>query len=114
MLLNTDMSIAVKNFYGNYDINKFSLFETKKINESFTSLKVKCQNNKEIILKVNCPLCGNCHHYRYGINEFIKRKLIIGGCEALGSPLFYIGNHDKVSAKVNQFKNINKKIYAMI
>lgn len=114
MLLNTDMSIAVKNFHGNYDINKFSLFETKKINESFTSLKVKCQNNKEIILKVKCPLCGNCHNYRYGINEFIKRKLIMGGCEALGLPLFYIGNHDKVNAKVNQFKNINKKIYAMI
>lgn len=114
MLLNTDTSIALKNLYGYYDINGFSLFEINKINESFTSLKVKVQNNREIILKVKCPTCGNYHHYRYSINEFIKRKLIVGGCEALGEPLFYIGNYDKVNQKVNQFKNINKRIYAMI
>jgi hypothetical protein len=114
MLFNTDMSIALKNFYGHYDINRFSLFETNKINENFTSLKVKVQNNREIILKVKCPLCGNYHCYRYSINEFVKRKLIIGGCEALGEPLFYIGNYDKVNEKVNQFKSTNKKMYAMI
>jgi hypothetical protein len=114
MLLDTDMSIALKNIYGTYDINNFSLFETDKINRSFTSLKVKVRNNKEIIFKIKCPICGKYHSYKYGINEFIKRRFIVGGCEALGTPLFYIGTYDKVMQKVNQVKNINKQVYAMI
>jgi len=114
MLLNTDVSIALKNFYGDYDINRFSLFETNRINENFISLKVKVQNNREIILMVKCPICGKEHYYKYSVNEFVRRKLIIGGCEALGEPLFYIGKYDKVSEKISQFRNINSRIYAMI
>lgn len=114
MLLSTDVSVAVKNFYGHYDINKFSLFETNRINESFTSLKLKVQNNREVVLKVKCPVCGKNHYYRYSVNEFIRRKLIVGGCEVLGEPLFYIGKYDKVNQKINGFKNTNRKIYAMI
>lgn len=114
MLLNTDVSIALKSFYGDYDINIFSLFETNRINENFTSLKVKVQNNRQIILKVKCDLCGKDHYYKYSVNEFIRRKLIVGGCEVLGEPLFYIGNYDKVNQKITQFKNVNRDIYAMI
>lgn len=114
MLLNVDVSIALKNFYGYYDINRFSLFETDRINENFTSLKVKVQNNREIILKVKCPVCGKYHYYRYSVNEFVRRKLVIGGCEVFGEPLFYIGKYDKVNQKISQFKNLNSKLYAMI
>jgi hypothetical protein len=114
MLLDTDVSIALKNFYGHYDINRFSLFETNRINECFASLEVKVKNNREVIFKIKCPVCGKDHCYRYGVNEFVRRKLIVGGCEALGEPLFYIGKYDKVNGKINQLKNVNSKVYAMI
>lgn len=114
MIFNAYMSIAVKNFYDQYDIGFISLFELDKVNESFTSLKVKLENNKEILLKISCPICGNYHYYRYSINEFMKKKLIFGGCEVLGVPLFYIGNEDEVRKKVNKYNSINKKVYAMI
>ena len=114
MIFNTDMSIALKNFYGQYDLKNFSLFEINKINESFTSLKVKIQNNEEIILKIKCPLCGNYHQYKYSVNEFARRKIIIGGCEVLGLPLFYIGNHYKVKQKISRIDGINKEVCAMI
>ncbi|KZL90069.1 hypothetical protein [Clostridium magnum] len=114
MLLNTDISIALKNFYGYYSVNRFSLFETNRINKDFTSLEVKVQNNREVIIKVKCPVCGKDHYYRYSVNEFVRRKLIVGGCEVLGEPLFYIGKYDKVNQKINQLKNVNRKLYAMI
>lgn len=113
MLLNTDISIALKNFYGQYDINRFSLFERNKINRNFISLQVKVNNNG-IMLKLRCPLCGKYHYYRYSLNEFIKKSLIVGGCEVLGMPLFYVGSYDKVKQRVRRHNQINKKLYAMI
>lgn len=114
MILNANTSIAVKNSYDRYDIEFFSLFELSKVNETFTFLKIKVQNNKEILIKISCPLCGNYHYYRYTINEFLKRKLSIGGCEVLGVPLFYIGDKDEVSKKVNKHNGIGKRICATI
>lgn len=114
MIFNAYISIAVKNFYDQYDVGSFSLFELNRVNESFTSLRVKLQNNKEILLRVSCPVCGNSHYYRYSINEFMKKKLTVGGCEVLGIPLFYIGNEDEVRKKVSKHNGINKKVYAMI
>lgn len=114
MLFKTDISIALKNFQGRYDFKKFSLFETTKINESFTSLQVSVINNKMVVIKVKCALCGNNHYYRYNISEFVKKNLIVGGCEVLGFPLFYIGNYDKVRRKVVKHNETNKKMYAMM
>lgn len=114
MILNANMSIAVKNFYDQYDIEVFSLFELNRVNETFTSLTVKVQNNKEVVLKISCPVCGNYHYYRYAIGEFVKRKLIVGGCEVLGVPLFYIGYEHEVIKKANRHNSINKRICATI
>jgi hypothetical protein len=113
MLLDMDISIALKNFYGYYDIKNFSLFKASKINENFPSLKVKT-NNKGIIIEVNCSICGNYHYYRYSFNEFIKKDLIVGGCETLGMPLFYIGSYKEVKQVIDRCNNVNKDVYAMM
>lgn len=108
MLINTHVSIALKNFYGQYDLKRFSLFEINKIHENFTSLRIKIYDNKEIVVKIKCPLCEKHHYYKYNINEFMNRDLIAGGCEVLGMPLFYMGNYNKVSRRVNKYNGINK------
>lgn len=113
MLFNTDISIALKNFQGFYDIETFSVFEINKINKNFTSLEIK-NYNKAIFFKVKCPHCGKHHNYKYSINEFIKKELIIGGCEVLGLPLFYMGDYNRVNKRVSRYNNINKQLYAMI
>lgn len=113
MLLDMDISIALKNFYGSYDVKSFSLFKASKINENFPSLKVKAIN-KGINIEVNCSICGNYHYYRYSFNEFIKKDLIVGGCEVLGVPLFYIGSYIEVKQIIDRYNNVNKDLYAMM
>lgn len=113
MLFNTDISIALKNFQGFYDLKTFSLFDMNKINENFTSLEIK-NCGKTILFKVKCPYCGKYHNYKYGINEFVKKDLIIGGCEVLGLPLFYAGHYSKVNKRISRYNNANKQLYAMI
>ena len=114
LLCNTDVSIAFKNVCGQYDIEQFSLFEVEKINRRFTSLEVKINRNKEIHFKVKCPLCGEYHHYNYNIGEFVKRDMIIGGCEALGVPLYYIGEKENVEKRIKRYREISEELYAMI
>ena len=114
MLLNTDVSIALKNCFNQYDLRKFSLFEIRKTNENFIPLNVKIDNGRGIIIKLKCPLCGGNHCYRYSINEFIRRDLIVGGCEILGVPIFYIGNYEELKQRINKYNNANKYIRAMI
>jgi hypothetical protein len=113
MLLNTDISIALKNYSGCYDLKRFSIFEINQINKSFTSLEVKIYG-KTISFEFKCSLCGKYHYYKYGINELIKKEIIVGGCEVLGLPLFYLGNYDKVKTIVNKHNNTNKQVYAML
>jgi len=114
LLCNTGISIAFKNSCDQYEIEQFSLFEVEKVNRRFTSMKVKINRNKEIQFKVKCPLCGEEHHYGYSIGEFIKRDMIIGGCEVLGVPLFYIGDGDKVGKRIKRYREISEELYAMI
>lgn len=113
VLLDMDISIALKNFSGSYDVKNFSLFETSKIGERFPSLKLKTVN-KGISIEIKCPVCEGFHYYRYSFNELIKRELIVGGCEVLGIPLFYIGNYDKVKQRVDRCNNVNRSLYAMM
>lgn len=113
MVLNTNISIALKDFNGCYVLQKFSIFETNELNKSFSSLGVEIYD-KTLCFKVKCSLCGKYHYYKYNINELIKKGLTVGGCEVLGLPLFYIGRYEKVNQIVSRHNNINKQICAML
>lgn len=114
MIFETNISIAVVNTTGKYCIKDFSIFDTNKINESFTSLKVNFINNKVLLLKIKCGLCGNIHYYKCDINKLIKKSIIIKGCELLGIPILYMGNRKSIEEKILKYSQVNKKIYAMI
>lgn len=114
MLLETGMSIAVKNFYGQYEIKDFSLFKMQSSISGFASLEIKINRNKEIAMKIKCPLCGEYHHYHYNINDLIKRDMVMGGCESLGLPLFFMGNKEMVQNRIKKYREVTKNLYAMI
>lgn len=111
---NTEIGIALKGYEGQYDIKTLTVFEIERINRRFASLEAKLDRNKNVKVKARCPLCGEYHQYYYSINDFLKRDMVIGGCEKLGMPIFYIGNKGKVSERINQFNEARRNIYAMI
>lgn len=114
MLLNSNRYIAFKNYFGQYEIKKFSLFQLEKVCEEFANFKICFMKNKEILINVKCPICNEIHNYSYSIDELFKRELLVGGCEIMGTPLFYIGNKKNVEEHALKYNEINKKIYAMI
>lgn len=114
LLLDNDMSIALKNNWGEYRIEEFTLFNLEKLNRDCNRFHIKLSRNRELKLIIKCPICGGYHSYSYSINELVRSDVIIGGCEIMGSPLFYIGNRDNVKCHINRFNEINKKVYAMI
>lgn len=114
LLFNKDMSIAYKDYNCQYNVLDFSLFEIEKVNNKCSSLDIKLLRNKEIFIKVKCPICAQCHSYSYNIADFVKREMIIGGCEVFGLPLFLIGNSDSVKQIIDKYREANNKMYAMI
>lgn len=114
LLIDTDISIALKNLYGEYEIKEISLFELGKLRSGFPSLEVILNRNKEINFRIKCPLCGEYHYYNYNIKDLLKKDMLIGGCEILGMPIFYIGNCSKVYQRISKYNKINKAICAMI
>lgn len=114
MIFNSNICIAYKNGCGKYDVEKISLFEMKKIETLFKDFKVKINKNKEVVFTIKCSVCGNYHIYKYNVNDFINREMIMGGCEVLGMPLFFIGDCDKITQRVNKYTEINSKLRAMI
>jgi len=109
-----NIAIAFKNMKGQYEIEKFSLFEIEKVNTKFPSHEVKINKSKEMIIKVGCPLCGEQHYYKYNLCELIKREMTIGGCEILGLPVFYIGSKEKIEQRVNKYREINRQLFDII
>lgn len=114
MFLDKNMSMALKNSWGQYKIEDFTMFRVEELNEKFSRLDIKLNRNGELKLKIKCPICGEHHYYSYSISELVKRDVIIGGCEVIGCPLFYIGNKDNVEGHINRFNEIKKQVYAMI
>lgn len=114
MLIDTVVSAAFKNSLGQYDIKRISIFNIADIYKYFNYIEVNCVSNREIQLKIKCPICGERHCYSYDITHLIKGSMAIGGCEKLGYPVFFIGNKEKVEEKINKYKEVNEKIYAML
>lgn len=108
------MSIAFKDAWCQYHIKQFSLFKIDKLNTTLEGIEIKMNKNRELTLKVKCPICGGYHRYCYSINELVKREIIIGGCEVIGCPLFYIGDKSKVEVHINKINEVNRQVYAMI
>ena len=114
MVLRYDMGFALKNEYGEYETRSISLFEMEKINKMNSVLQVDISKNKEYRFKIKCSLCGEYHQYKYNLNDLTKRDMVIGGCESLGVPLFYLGNNMKVLTTISKLNSIREKNFAMI
>lgn len=114
MLINSELCIAVKNYYGQYRLRNFSIFKIDDLNSCFTPFKATIDKNREIIIKVKCPICDCYHFYRYSINDVLNRNILVGGCESLGVPLFYIGKNKNVLNRVKRYNEVNKNLFAMI
>lgn len=114
MLINSKISIALKNAYDQYEIKEISIFEMEKLKMAFPCIQINSIGHKQIIFTIKCPLCGEVHYFKYNINEFLKREVIIGGCETLGIPLFYIGNESKVNERINKVNEQKSDLLAML
>lgn len=114
MICNTALRIAVKNEMGQYEEKQISLFELYNIHEKYGNLEISNNRSREIKFKIKCPICNRTHYYRYSLIELMKREMIVSGCEIIGIPVFFIGNNEKVIERINKYKEINKKVYAMI
>jgi len=107
------VSAAFKNSLGQYDVKRIYIFNIADINKYFKHIEINFFPKKEIHLNVKCPMCGEKHCYSYDIANIINGSMVIGGCENIGYPIFFIGDKEKVEEKINKYKEVNEKIYAM-
>lgn len=114
MLYNTSISMAFKDYDGQYKIENASIFELESLSDKFTSLNIKMDKNKGIIFMIKCPICECKHYYSYNLSDIMKHDLIFGGCETMGVPLFIIGKNNKVEQTIRKYCERNRKISAMI
>jgi hypothetical protein len=114
LIFDTNIAMALKDSDGQYKVCELTIFEIESMKTRFPSLNVEMNKGNEIIIKVKCPICGEYHFYHYNINEFLKRAMVIGGCEQLALPIFFIGKNEKVIEKVNEHRQTIEAIYAMI
>jgi hypothetical protein len=114
LLFNTEVSFALKNTSGQYEIKDISLFEMERINKHFSDIEMHINRSNKLSFTVKCTLCGDYHSYSYNLNDVIKRDMVIGGCESLGMPLFFIGNKIKVHQRIKSFNEIRRSTWAMM
>lgn len=114
LLFDSEISIGYKDYSGQYKISRFSLFELEKMNNESSYLEIKLLKSKEISIKYKCPFCCNIHKFSYTISDFVKREIVVGGCENLGLPLFFIGNRENIEQIVEKYRKVNEKLYAML
>jgi hypothetical protein len=114
VLINSQISIAIKNAYDQYEIKEISIFEIEKLKKVLPCIQIKTKGHKDFNFTIRCPLCSEEHSFKYNINEFLKREVVIGGCETLGIPLFYIGNKSKVHERIDKVNEQKSDIIAMI
>lgn len=114
LLLDTNVAMALKDSNGQYKVEELTIFEIESMKSKFPCLYVKLQKGNEILIKVKCSICSEYHSYHYNINELLKTNMVIGGCEQLALPIFFIGKNEEVIKKVNEHRQTIEKIYAMI
>lgn len=114
LILDTNIAMALKDSNGQYKVEELTIFEIESMRTKFPCLYVKLNKGDEILIEVKCSLCGDYHSYHYNINELLKTNMVIGGCEQLALPIFFIGKNEKVIKKVNEHRQTIEKIYAMI
>lgn len=113
-MIDSDVIVALKTSFSKYDIKKTTIFNIKDIDKNFTSFNFVSIKSKEIIFKIKCPLCKKNHIYKYNLSELINKKAIIGGCETLNTPLFFLGKEEPILKIINQYEYINGKLSKII
>ncbi|CDI48353.1 hypothetical protein [Clostridium tetani] len=114
MLIESNKCFAIKDESGKYLLKEVSLFKFKELMSTITSIQDIKIINKELVLHVECPICGDIHIYTYSIKDLlVYNGLIVGGCELLNNPIFYIGSYEKVTRRITTYNEINKNMYAM-
>lgn len=110
MVLNFDLSIAVKEYDGKYFITGTSLFKLKQCKD-FDNIYNLEINNGDINISIICPICGDNHKYNFSCKKLIHGRVFIGGCEKLGIPILYLGDGEGIRNKILRYNNVNKEIY---
>ena len=113
MVIDTNYAIAFRSIYGNFDFNEATLFNLERDNEGVSNLRINTRN-KEITIFIKCPICCKHHNYRYNLSEIINNTLIIGGCEEVGIPVFYLGNSSKVRQRISKYNQMKIETLGMI
>lgn len=112
MLYNTNLCFAIKNSCGKYNIKDISMFQISDLNNSRFSIKLSKEGS--FFIRVNCPICGEKHYYKYWSNEFLNGKIVMGGCKILSSNIFFIGDKEYIEEQIKDYNNLNNKIYALL
>lgn len=113
MILDTSISIALKNKFGQYDIKSTSLFKIKEANNLFELMTIDLKNKNTVIIKMKCPLCSKWHSFNCCVNDIINQELIVCGCKTLGTPVLFIGEDKKVKSRAKKYNKIIKETYAI-
>lgn len=113
MILNFDLSIAIKDKNSKYNIVSTSLFRLKQSCESLGQVFHVEIDDGLISVSIICPICGDNHRYKFLLKKLINGSVAVGGCDKLGIPILYIGNGREVHNKILRYNNLNKEIYGL-
>jgi hypothetical protein len=114
MLYSTEIKVAVKDVHSKYNCIDTSIFQMENTSKNLPDFQCKVAKAKEISITIKCPICGEKHEATYALNEFLKRQMIIGGCEATGMPVYFVGKPLRVSKFVNKYNEVSSRMYAML
>ncbi|MFL0250508.1 hypothetical protein ACJDT4_08750 [Clostridium neuense] len=113
MIVDTSVSMALKNEFGKYDIKGMNLFKIEETNSLFKSVKLKLKNKNTVMVQLKCPLCGKLHAFNYCVSNIVNQEIIVCGCKTLGIPVLFIGEDKKIRQRVMQYNKAIKEIYAI-
>lgn len=97
MIFNTEIAIAFKDEQGRYIKFNGTVFGLSGLIKRYHAAKIIFYRKKQIAFSVKCPICEEVHNYVYEIRDIVDKELIVGGCEKIGIPIFYIGKENGIS-----------------